>query len=250
MRGVYLMSDSDRSRKGGEIVVSPKEDLTPLIESFTKEYGIQRIIAFSGGSDDRPEGIEDDKLSAALGDILRQKEAHIIAQAVKRLEEYNIAILCGGTKWGVPSTIAKEARKVGLPTIGIFPLAGKKHALDAGELDLRIQIEPEFGVSRWGDESSIYAKLLDGMIVYGGNAGTLVEVAHVLKINEAILDRNETPKFIVPISGSGGVADGLPFIWAKSRVRAVSIPQEKVVSGVRAAQLLIEKLNLHDFPKL
>jgi predicted Rossmann-fold nucleotide-binding protein len=244
------MSGEQHSRKGDEIVVSPSVNVTALVESFMKEYGLHRIVAFSGGSDDRPEGISDSALEAALTEVLRQKEQHIIAQAVRRLQGYRIAILGGGTKWGVPHTAALEARKVGLATIGVYPFAGKKHALSGDVLDLRICIEPEFGESRWGDESSVYAKLLDGMVVYGGGAGTLVEVAHVLKMNEAILERNETAKLIVPISGSGGVADGLPFIWGKSRVRSVSIPQEKVASGLRAAELLIERLNLDDFTDL
>ncbi|OGG47629.1 hypothetical protein A3D66_01310 [Candidatus Kaiserbacteria bacterium RIFCSPHIGHO2_02_FULL_50_9] len=241
------MSDRQHSHREDELIVSPNINLTELVEEFKKEYGLHRTIAFSGGSDDRPEGIEDRVLEASLAEALQKKERYIIAQAIERLQGYRIAILCGGTKWGVPNTAAQEAKRVGLTTIGVYPFTGKKHALGPDFLDLRICVEPEFGVSRWGDESSIYAKLLDGVVVYGGSAGTLVEVAHILKMNEAMIDKNETPKLIVPISGTGGVAEGLPFIWGKPRVRSVSIPLEKITSGSRAAELLIDRLNLDDF---
>jgi len=244
------MTEGDHSKKGDEIEVSPNVNLTALVDGFRKEYGIHRIVAFSGGSDNRPDGIDDPDLEKSIIEALRQKEQHIIAQAVQRLQGYGIAILCGGTKWGVPNTAAQEARKVGLTTIGVYPFTGKKHALGPEILDLRICVEPELGTSRWGDESSIFAKLLDGVIVYGGSAGTLVEIAHILKMNESIIDKCGEPKFIVPISGSGGVADGLPFVWGKPRVKAVSIPTETITSGYRAAELLIERLNIADFFEL
>lgn len=243
--GVEIMKSYPH--KGDEISVSSQVDLTNIIKSFKNEYGLHHVIAFSGGADDRPEGIDDVALAAALSDAAQKKEQHIIAQAIRRLQGYRIAILCGGTKWGVPNTATHETKKAGLMTIGVYPSTGKKHALGSDVLDLRICVEPEYGESRWGDESSVYAKLLDGVIVYGGGAGTLVEVAHVLKMNEAILSRNENPKLIAPISGTGGVADGMPFIWGKPRVLSVSIPQERVTNGVRAAELFIESLNLDDF---
>lgn len=233
--------------KGEEIIVSPRVDLTGLIKRFKDEYGLHQVIAFSGGCDDHPEGIEDKTLELALSDAMHRKEQHIIAAAIRRLQGYRIAVLCGGTKWGVPNTAAHEAKSVGLMTIGVYPFTGKKHAHGSDLLDLRICVEAEYGESRWGDESSIYAKLLDGVLVYGGGAGTLVEVAHILKMNEAILSKNENAKIIVPISGTGGVADGIPFIWGKPQVRKKSIPQERVSNGRRAAELFIERLNLDDF---
>lgn len=241
------MSDDRHPKKGDELIVSPNINLTALVAGFMKEYGLHRIIAFSGGSDDKPEGILDTELESLLANALRKKEQHIVSSAVQRLHGYRIAILSGGTKWGIPHTAAQEAKRYGLMTMGVYPFAGKKHALGPDLLDLRICIEPEYGVSRWGDESSVFAKLLDGVIVYGGGAGTLVEVAHILKMNEAIIDRDETPKFIVPISSTGGVADGLPFIWGKPKVRAVSVAGEKITSGFRAAELLAERLDLDDF---
>jgi hypothetical protein len=100
------------------------------------------------------------------------------------------------------------------------------------------------GDSAWGDESQIFTKLLDGAIVYGGSAGTLVEMAYLLKANDKRLKKGERPKYIVPISGSGGVADGLPFVWSKPHVLTRSMPGRLIASGSGAARFLIEHLDI------
>ncbi len=239
-------------------------DLHQRVREFMAHHGLKHIIALSGGAEDGLTGIDDPVLRQSLESNLAEKRKQIVREAMERLSTYRIAVLSGGTKDGLPQTAVEEARRVGLKTIGIFPKNGRKHAL--AELDLRICVESEFDESRWGDESSIFAKLLDGMIVYNGSAGTLIEVAHVLKINDALLSKkksyekkmaadinNELPqekseplKLIVPIAGTGGVADGLPFIWAKPEVRALSTPAGQIASGARAAQFLIDRLFLED----
>jgi predicted Rossmann-fold nucleotide-binding protein len=230
-----------------EVVVASATPLSEIITAFKHERGIHCVIAISGGSDSRPEGIDDEKLEAQWKDVMERKEQAIIGAFMRRLQGYRIGILCGGTKWGVPKRAATEAKRFGLTTIGVYPLAGRKHALGPDLLDLRICVEPGYSTSFWGDESPLYAKLLDGVVVYGGGAGTLVEVAHILKINEALIDKDEKPKLIVPLSATGGVADGVPFLWGKADVRKKTIPANKIVSGTDAAQLLINELNLDDF---
>jgi predicted Rossmann-fold nucleotide-binding protein len=241
--------------------------LTSLVNDFMEEYGLKRIVAFSGGSDEPGlEGIDDPGLKEHLKVALHKKQELIIGQAISRLCSYRIAILCGGTKGGVPETTALAAKAAGLSTIGVYPARGRKHPLSPEALDLRICVESE--MSHWGDESSVFAKLLDGVIVYGGSAGTLIEVAHVLKINDAILgkaqpirgstsqprhaageaEESARLKLIVPIPGTGGVADGLPFIWGKQKVRLASIIQDNIQDqkniGFRAAHLLANRLHL------
>src|SRR5207247_182413 len=101
--------------------------------------------------------------------------------------DYRIALLCGGTKFGVPAAAAEYAKEAGIPTIGVYPTVGTKHALPGDRLDLSICVPPAVGESDWGDESPVFAKLLDGVIVYGGGAGTLIEAAHILKCNESLI---------------------------------------------------------------
>lgn len=230
-------------------VVGSIGNCTAVIDEFKHSYGLHKIIAFSGGADAELHGIDqDDPLQAQYKQCAAAIEERLIGDAVGKFRGHRIAILTGGTKWGVPKTATMEAKKHGLMTIGIFPLTGKRHALGDEFLDLSFCVEPAYGDSRWGDESPLFTNLLDGVIVYGGGAGTLTECAHLLKINEALLKAGgDSLKYIVPISGTGGVADGLPFIWAKPEVRSRCMPKHRVTSGIEAADIIIEKLNLYDY---
>lgn len=229
--------------------ISGSLNCAKIVEDFKHLHGLHKIIAFSGGADSELSGVsKDDPLQLQYQEYAVALEARFIGEAILKLQGFRIAILTGGTKWGVPKTAVMEAKRNRLQTIGIFPLTGEKHALGSDVLDLSICIEPFSGESRWGDESPVFTNLLDGVIVYGGGAGTLTECAHILKINEALLKSGkDSLKYIVPISGTGGVADGLPFIWAKPEVRYRCMPQERVTNGARAAEIIIEQLNLEDY---
>lgn len=223
-------------------------DYNDIIESFIKNHGIHKVIAISGGSDAVLNGVpEDDPLQAQYQEFTRSFEERIIDQFIGKLRGYLIAILTGGTKWGVPKTATIIAKKYGIKTIGIYPLVGKKYALGDNLLDLSICVEPQYGASRWGDESPIFTNLLDSTIVFSGSAGTLVECAHILKINEDLRKKNQPLKYIVPISGTGGVADGLSFIWAKPEIRSECMPNFRVQNGFQAADIIREKLTLDDY---
>jgi len=233
------------------IAVSGKEDYSKVIRKFMSDNGLHKIIAFSGGADSELAGISpDDPLQGQYRELARQTEEHIIGEAMMLLQNFQIAILTGGTRWGVPKTATLKAKEFGLKTIGIHPFVGRKHALSLEYLDLSICVEPLVGESRWGDESPMFTSLLDGVIVYGGGAGTLIECSHILKTNEAIMKSGEPVKFIIPIAGTGGVADGLPFVWGKAEVRSRCMPFGKISTGKDAAKLMREKLNLDDYPKL
>jgi len=223
-------------------------DCDHRIREFKKEHGIQKIIAFSGGTSDEIDGIpKDDPIQEKYKIFINELQEKILGECIGLLRGYQIAVLTGGTKFGVPKTATEIAKKYGLKTIGVYPLIGKKHVLDSGFLDLDICIEPSFGESQWGDESPIFAQLLDGVVVYGGGAGTLIECAHILKMNENLKKKGIPMKYIVPISGTGGVADGLHFIWSKPEVRSMCIPQVLVLNGLEAAGILRKQLALNDF---
>jgi len=191
----------DAKHHSSKIVVAGRENYTARLQTFMHQHGLHKIIAFSGGSDDKLEGIPDESLQTSYKRAMQQKEEYIVDQAMRKLQGYRIAILCGGTKWGIPQTAAVKAKKYGFKTIGVYPYIGLRHALDSALLDLSVGVEPLYGGSAWGDESPIFTKLLDGVIVYGGSAGTLVEMAHIFKMNEGILKKNGMPKYIVPIAG-------------------------------------------------
>ncbi|MBI5306656.1 hypothetical protein HZB04_03685 [Candidatus Wolfebacteria bacterium] len=217
-------------------------DYDHLIGNFKKEYGIHNIIAFSGGADIELNGIpSDDPIQEQYKKFITALEERIIGYCIGKFRGYQIAILTGGTKWGIPKTATFTAKKFGLKTIGIYPLIGKKHALDKNMFDLEICVEHLFGESRWGDESPIFANLLDGVVVFSGGAGTLIECTHVLKINEALKKSGLPLKYIVPISGTGGVADGLPFVWAKPEIRFLCMPSFRIITGLQVADILRDK---------
>jgi predicted Rossmann-fold nucleotide-binding protein len=239
------MDDDKHDRS--KIVCAGREHYTAHIQAFMHQHGLHKIIAFSGGADDSLEGIPDAALQHSYKRAMQQKEEYIVEQAMRKLRGYRIAILCGGTTWGLPQTAALKAKQYGFTTIGVYPYIGLRHVLDSELLDLSVCVEPLYGESYWGDESPIFTQLLDGVIVYGGSAGTLVEMAHILKMNEVILKKGGMPKYIVPIAGTGGVADGLPFIWSKTEIRNKSLPTHRITNGVEAADVLIEKLLLTDY---
>jgi predicted Rossmann-fold nucleotide-binding protein len=229
------------------LTIRGDQDYSQVVQKFKDEHGLKKIIAFSGGSDTVMEGMpSDDPFQEQYKEFFKKFEERIIGDAIKKLSNYNIIILTGGTDLGVPNTATRIAKKYKMKTIGVYPLVGKKHALSENDLDLSLCVEPLVGESHWGDESTIFTNLLDGVIVFGGGAGTLVECAHLLKMNESIIKNGGPVKYIVPISGAGGVADGLNFVWGKAHVKALCMPLKKVTSGIEAVDILYDKLQLYD----
>lgn len=224
-----------------------------IVNDFKVRHGIQKIIAFSGGADVNLSGVSSDNpLHKQYSAIISKLFENIIEDCIAKLVNMDIAILTGGTKWGVPYYALKKAKEYGFKTIGVYPEMGGKHACH-DLLDLDICVPSMYGDSYWGDESSVFCKLLDADVVIGGGSGTLIECMHILKANETIHSRNQksksnTPlKYIIPISGTGGTADSLHFVSAKKEILSESMPEEKVQSGLRAADILIETLNLYDY---
>ncbi len=247
------------------------EDFTPLVERFKAEHGIHFVLAFSGGADDDSpllrhvrEQVGDSSISvdaqkvvtdllSAAGDTFTEQ---LVSDILHELEGLRIAVLTGGTRWGVPRIATNVARKYGFPTIGVYPLrAFESDALADDLLDLSICVHPLVGESQWGDESPIFAKILDAAVVIGGGAGTMVEVAHLLKLNEkyaseffkierleargeydeadalrAKLSRHKL-RHILPVHGTGGTADKVSFFPGKPETMALSVPNTPLVSG-------------------
>lgn len=226
------------------------EQIDQAVDDFKKRHGLHRVIAFAGGADATIPGIpKDDPMQAQHAHIQEQRELRIVREALTLLQHDRIVVLTGGTKYGFPRTATKTAKEMGIHTIGVFPRAanegGKKRVLE-DLLDLAICVNPHYGFSAWGDESSVFCKLLDAVIVCGGGAGTLIEMAHILKMNESLRDKGLPLKSIVPIHNTGGVADGLPFIWGKQEIKNACMPQKPILSGLEAGTYIKQLELLYD----
>jgi len=229
------------------ILIEPKEDYHHRIQHWMKEHGIHKVIGFSGGADDKlPDIPEDHEVQKKCKDFKKAHFQYIIEEALRVLRAYRVAILTGGTKWGVPALTINLAKRYGFYTIGVYPQRGEKYALGDDLLDLRICVPPQIGESKWGDETPIWVAICDAVIVLGGGSGTLTECSHLMKVNESLVEKNRTPKYIVPIAGTGGAAEKLHDLWAKPEIREASMPTHKrIYSGREAANLIIEKIDLH-----
>lgn len=239
-------------------MTEPNHHKLTNLEQIKQQHGIKFTIAFSGGAETKlhqlshdlsPESIE---LQKAYQELQIARINKLLQEFLLKFEglEHRIAILTGGTNGGgVPEIVSRAAKKQGFKTIGIYPEIGCKNFLGDDVIDIPLcitsiyqdckQVTQWETPSYWGDESSLFAKALDAVVVIGGSAGTLIEMAYVLKMNSAILKRNKKGiapaaklKYIVPISGFGGVSDGLHQIWADPEVTEQSILSFTVNDGI------------------
>jgi len=243
------------------IEVRGEEDYTAKVEEFKRDRGIGFVLAFSGGADDENPLLqhisEQLQLLARTDDerelLKKQVEsavddyiATIVRAILKPLRGYRIAVQSGGTKWGVPRIAIEVARECGFPTIGVYPqLAEQKHALRE-KLDLSVCVHPQIYQSSWGDEASVFTKLLDGVVVIGGNAGTLVEMAKILKLNER---KGIAIKHIVPIYGTGGAANSMLSFPGKLKTMAACLPAHRITTGREAVEYLKDSVVPEDIYK-
>lgn len=231
-----------------KIEVKAAENYAETIKKALKEAGISKVIGFSGGADDKLKGIpDDDPLQKQFTSFRDAYHERIISSALGLFRGYNVAILTGGTEGGVPELSTTIAKKFSFFTIGVHPRKGKKYALPDNLVDISITVDPMVGDAVWGDEGSVWTALVDAMIVIGGGGGTLTECAHIQKINESRIKAGDTPKYVIPIYGTGGVAEQLPHLWAKPDIRNASMPMDRVHTGNDAAKRIIEILSLDDY---
>jgi predicted Rossmann-fold nucleotide-binding protein len=263
---------------------NPAHQTIAKIEEIKKQHRIKFTIAFSGDSetklhqlahDSSPKSLE---LQSAYSKMQSDRTEQLIQEFLQKFTglENHIAILTGGTKGGVPEKVSKAAKQQGFKTIGIYPETGCKHFLGDDIIDIPICITSTYQdckqstqwstPSHWGDESSMFAKTLDAVVVIGGSAGTLIEMAYVLKMNTKILKAQKKGeagsnklKYIVPVSGFGGVSEDLHHIWADAEVKEESILSftvtdgvekrpGRIYSGIQAADALLftKDLAIHD----
>lgn len=205
-----------------------EEDLPEIIQEFLEQYDIKNVIAFSGGSDVR---------EADVGRILNDSFAE--------LSQYkNIAILTGGTIWGLPGLASKLAKEYDLPTIGVFPTRGEKDT-DRYLLSRVVIVPPSYGESAYGDETELFVKLSQGIVMIAGGNGTAIEFFHAMKMNERFVrpTSNRPPIYIAPIHGLGGFSEQSYNLVYKEELGQV-LPPQRLTSGKEASKYLVEKLNI------
>jgi predicted Rossmann-fold nucleotide-binding protein len=238
-------------------MTDPNHHKLTNLEHIKQQHGIKFTIAFSGGADTKLHQLSHDHSPESI-DLQKAYKAIQVARINKLLQEFllkfeglehRIAILTGGTKGGVPEIVSKAAKQHGFKTIGIYPEIGCKNFLGDDVIDIPLCITSIYQdckqsthwetASYWGDESSVFAKALDVVVVIGGSAGTLIEMAYVLKMNGAILNAKKKGnavstklKYIVPVSGFGGVSEDLHHVWADPEVTEESILSFTVSGGV------------------
>lgn len=245
------------------------------LDRLKEAHGLKMILAVSGGADSKLPQLAHDpseeyqKLQDDHRRIRKEQIKRIIEELLNKFSglESKIGILTGGTKGdGVPELATIMAKEKGFKTIGIFPETGCKHYLGDEYIDIPLCIKSIYQdckqnfqletTSSWGDESSVFAKALDAVVVIGGSAGTLIEIAYVLKMNDRILKEQKKSgstcpklKYIVPISGFGGVSENIYHIWADPEVTERSILSftvnngekrpGRIYNGVQAANALL-----------
>lgn len=179
------------------------------IEQFKLENGIQQVIAIIGGSDENIEAAVQDHLSQVVLRINRKRKS---------------AILCGGTKGGLPEVAANVATELSIPSIGVYPENAKKNALDS--LDLAIEVPaPIYGNVTWGSETPVLAGLCDIAIIVGGSTGTIIEIATLMKYRKAREKLGKPPIYLVSLSYTGGAAALAPELARMTNHPLLSLSQ-------------------------
>ncbi|PIN93574.1 hypothetical protein COU54_02755 [Candidatus Pacearchaeota archaeon CG10_big_fil_rev_8_21_14_0_10_31_24] len=132
-----------------------------------------------------------------------------------------------------------------------------------------MEIPPRYGFSEWGDESEIFGKLVNGVILIEGGMGTAIEFSHIMKINEARIKNSNTLIYVSPINTRLNISEDISYCLAdkpeverfnwresltfedlvgtmpvKSNVRSACLPNYEITTGSEAAKYLVEKLGL------
>ncbi len=184
------------------------------VDEFLNRPEVDNAIWFIGGAD------------CSETDV-----GEIVDGAMQQFEEENIGVVTGGTEGGLPEIAARRAKEYGLPTLGIYPERGEKYLLEEVN-DHGAMVSPAYGESTWGDESEIGAKIVDGVMVFGGSEGTMAEYS---------LSQKDDSAYAVAIEGTGGLADDLQdmSIYSESDYT----PDSDIQNGREAAKFILNNLN-------
>lgn len=146
-------------------------------KEFREKYGITHCLGIIGASN----------FNASKDDYLLLESAF----SILRQNYGQTAIISGGTKGGIPEFAVNFAFSKNIPTVGVLPDAGKKYSLPGLDLDIVVP-PPILGDIIWGSETPVLASLVDTVFVFGGEWGTLIEIATIVK-NQKYRERKGLP---------------------------------------------------------
>jgi hypothetical protein len=195
-----------------------------------RKAGVEKIIAFSG----------------SVPRELEARAEQVVEDSFQTWQEYKgrIAIQTGGTDFDIQKYAAERAKRLHIPVIGVFPARGKKYEIK--DLDFAIEVSPRCGESEWGDDTEVFAKIAQGVEMIGGSLGTLIELGHLMKINDSKIRNLIDPVYIAPVVFQGArttadVAYDFPF----KQEQRVCLPSVQIVeNGREAARFLVERLKI------
>lgn len=200
-----------------------------VLDDFKRRFAISFIVSISGGA-------EEHNISYTYKTIL---------QLIEGLRDTSCAILTGGTSGGIPELGTKIAKENGLPTIAIYPPKARKYVL-FDFIDLPIEtLPPSIGPASFGSETPSFAQLPDYAVFIGGSYGTLAEASTMMKVNTKRKKDSQKPIYLLPISGSEGVADLIPLLVQLSPELAYCLPKFKVSTGELAADFIKATENIN-----
>jgi hypothetical protein len=222
------------------------EDAVNEIQSI---LWFKKIIAFSWWWNWIKVDFDDEIISKKISEYWQLAKEKIVRDIMSRLRDYDVAILTGWTKWDIPNIATTIAREYNIPTIWIFPKRGEKYSIWKDFLNLEIVVDSQYWDSHFWDESSMFAKMADWMFVIWWWAWTLIEFAHVMKINEALKKYNWFVKKIVPISWIPWVSETLHYIPWNEDIKNITFPNINISSWKEAFEWLRKELDLDDILK-
>ena len=243
--------------------ITSLDDINMWVQSWMQEKWVHKIIAFSGSSSTENPPWIDIALAENLSKANQQYINATISGTLWLLRDYRIAILTGWTRWGVPESATRKAKELGLSTIWVYPesRSSKDSLSQEWLLDCAIEVVSVFWKSMFWDESTVFAKLADASVIFWGNAGTLVEVSHALKLNESLLQKDEQTwkvterypgehrKYIIPVDGIPGISSVVKLLPWKSYVREWTFPEKNIRSSRDIFEYVRHRLHLDEIHK-
>ncbi len=204
----------------------------PSVEELFAHYPDAKRIGILGSADNA-----DETRTRSIKAFLKNVFAHLPRGSVIKIT--------GGTKGGIPELASNDDS--GVPVCAVTPACGVKYRIDESHRDISIVVPPylEDMTSQWGSEASTLVGLCHAVIVFGGNWGTAIELAHIMKINERRLKKGQKPIYVLIRwhNRNKCVSDDiLNAALRDPRFESIFLRETPVIS--KAVNFLKEKLNL------
>jgi len=230
-------------------IVNNPDQIEQTITEVRSMLWFKKIIAFWWWWNITKVSFNDNDIKLKIEDYSNQVKEKILNEIIWRLRDYDIAILTWWTIWDIPQIATKIARKYWLPTIWVLPKRWEKNSLWKNNLlNIEIIVDSLYSESYYWDESSIFAKLLDGMFVLWWWAWTLIEFSHVMKMNES-LSKNWYVKKVVPINWIWWLSEVIHHIPWNDEIKQLSLPKVPIYNWEDAFNWMKDELALNDILK-